>query len=301
MLVSWRYRPRPGSVVQGLDPRAWMIFFACFLVATVMTWDLRLLLPLLVTALFFILSSRLAWRETRRAWLFITGFVIFFSVLTLLTGRGGVEHYTVEHVITMVRMPFAIFGWTPTLVVSSERLMFSLSMLVRVFSLASMTVLIPYCINPALYGVTFRGLGLPDKFAYAMDLTMRFIPTFGRDFQLTMDAQRARGYELEKLEGGLLAQVRKLAPLIVPVTIHAIAGSEDIIDAMDLRAFGVQPRTWLIQLFYRRRDRILIAAGVMLMVGYIALSLIGLGRLWVPETLQAFPLLGHIPTGIVVV
>jgi energy-coupling factor transport system permease protein len=291
MLVTWRYRPRPNSVVQNLDPRAWMIFFACFLVATVMTWDLRLLLPLLAIALFFILTSRLTWRETRRAWLFITAFVVFFSTLTLLTGRGGMEHYTVEHVIATARAPFPILGWTPTLTFSSERLMFALSMLVRVFSLASMTVLIPYCINPALYGITFRGLGLPDKFAYAMDLTMRFIPTFGRDFQLTMDAQRARGYELEKLEGGLLAQVRKLAPLLVPVTIHAIAGSEDIIDAMDLRAFGVQPRTWLIELVYRRRDRISIAAGVLLMVAYIALSLIGLGRLWVPEAMLAFPVL----------
>jgi len=27
------------------------------------------------------------------------------------------------------------------------------------------TVLIPYSINPALYGITFRGLGLPDKIA----------------------------------------------------------------------------------------------------------------------------------------
>jgi len=292
MLVTWRYHPRPKSFVQSLDPRAWLIFFACFLVATVMTWDLRLLLPLLGVALFFIFSSRLTWRETRRAWLFITGFVVFFSGLTLLTGRGGMEHYTVEHVLAVARLPFSIFGWAPTLTVSAERMMFAASMLVRVFSLASMTILIPYCINPALYGVAFRGLGLPDKFAYAMDLTMRFIPTFGRDFQLTMDAQRARGYELEKLEGGLFAQVRKLAPLLVPVTIHAIAGSEDIIDAMDLRAFGVQPRTWLIQLVYQRRDQILIALGVMLMVGYLALSLIGFGRLWVPQALQAFPVLG---------
>jgi energy-coupling factor transport system permease protein len=291
MLVTWRYRPRPKSFVQGLDPRAWMIFFGCFLVATVMTWDLRFLLPLLAIALFFIFSSRLTWRETRRAWLFITSFVVFFSVLTLITGRGGVEHYTVEHVLATARLPFSIFGWTPVLTVSAEKLMFAASMLVRVFSLASMTILIPYCINPALYGITFRGLGLPDKFAYAMDLTMRFIPTFGRDFQLTMDAQRARGYELEKLEGGLFAQVRKLAPLLVPVTIHAIAGSEDIIDAMDLRAFGVQARTWLIQLVYRRRDHILITLGVMLMVAYVAFSLIGYGRLWVPEALKGFPVL----------
>ena len=285
MLVSWRYRHRPGSVVQALDPRAWMIFFACFLVATVMTWDLRLLLPLLAFALFFIFTSRLTWRDTRRAWLFISGFVIFFSVLTLLTGRGGMEHYTVEHIIGSARLPFAILGWTPTLLLTSERLMFAISMLVRVFSLASMTVLIPYCINPALYGVTFRGLGMSDKVAYAMDLTMRFIPTFGRDFQLTRDAQRARGYELEKLSGGLFSQVRKLAPLILPVTIHAIIGSEDIIDAMDLRGFGIGPRTWLEELHYHWGDRILIGFGVGFLLVSIFLATYGFGQFWVPDFL----------------
>jgi len=115
-----------------------------------------------------------------------------------------------------------------------------------------------------------------------MDLTMRFIPTFGRDFSLTMDAQKARGYEIEKLGGGLFAQVKKLAPLIVPVTIHAIAGSEDIIDAMDLRAFGVGPRTWLEKLTYRKRDYVLIAIGIVILLTSMALSLLGYGKFWVP-------------------
>jgi energy-coupling factor transport system permease protein len=116
-----------------------------------------------------------------------------------------------------------------------------------------------------------------------MDLTMRFIPTFGRDFQLTRDAQRARGYEIEKLEGGLFAQVRKLAPLIVPVTIHAIAGSEDIIDAMDLRAFGIGKRTWLIELKYRPRDYSLMALGIIILLVSLSASLFGYGQFWIPE------------------
>src|SRR5512136_1194915 len=144
-----------------------------------------------------------------------------------------------------------------------------------------MTILIPYSLDPSLYGITFRGLGLPDKIAYAMDLTMRFIPTFGRDFQLTLDAQRARGYEIENLRGGLIAQVRKMAPLIVPVTIHAIIGSEDIIDAMDLRAFGVGPRTWLEELHYRRRDHLLIALGVLLLTVSLGITVGGMGNFWV--------------------
>jgi energy-coupling factor transport system permease protein len=126
---------------------------------------------------------------------------------------------------------------------------------------------------------------MPDKFAYAMDLTMRFIPTFGRDFQLTMDAQRARGYEIEKLSGGLIQQVRKLGPIFVPVTIHAIIGSEDIIDAMDLRAFGVGPRTWLDVLTYELKDEILIAFGVAILVASIIAGLLGYGAFWVPESL----------------
>jgi energy-coupling factor transport system permease protein len=193
--------------------------------------------------------------------------------------------YTDEHLITKLSAPFTIFGWRPTLNITLERSFFALSQLVRVFSIASMTILIPYSLNPAHYGVTFRGLGLPDKIAYAMDLTMRFIPTFGRDFQLTMDAQKARGYELEKISGGLFAQVRKLAPLIVPVTIHAIIGSEDIIDAMDLRAFGIGPRTWLVQLQYQFKDYALIAFGVLIILVSISLSLFGYGQFWVPESL----------------
>jgi energy-coupling factor transport system permease protein len=282
MLATWRYQKR-DSLIQSFDPRAWIIFYGCFLVGSVMFWDLRYLMVFLAISLFSIFASKVTWKETRRAWLFIGGFVIFFSLLIFLTGRGGMELYDVEHVIKEFEAGFTIFGWRPTLTITVETTMYALSQLVRVFSLASMTILIPYTLNPAHYGIAFRSLGLPDKVAYAMDLTMRFIPTFGRDFQMTMDAQKARGYEIEKLKGGLIEQVRKLAPLIVPVTIHSLVGSEDIIDAMDLRAFGIGPRTWLEELHYRRRDRILIVLGILLMASSVGASMLGLGSFWVPE------------------
>jgi energy-coupling factor transport system permease protein len=85
------------------------------------------------------------------------------------------------------------------------------------------------------------------------------------------------------LRGGLIAQVRKIIPLIVPVTIHAIVASEDIIDAMDLRAFGVRPRTWLEQLVYQHRDYLLIIFGVAMLVVSLAAATLGLGYFWYPE------------------
>lgn len=285
MLVAWRYRKRENSFIQKFDPRAWLIFYACFLMSTLSFWDVRFLLPFWLLAWFVLFTSGVKWMEIRRAFLFIIGFVFFFAILTFLTGRGGSEVYAQEHLIRQFRAPFSIFGWTPTLSVTVERAFYAVSQLVRVSSIAIMTILIPYSLDPALYGITFKGLGMPDKFAYAMDLTMRFIPTFSRDFQLTMDAQRARGYELEKISGGIIQQVRKMGPIFVPVTIHAIIASEDIIDAMDLRAFGVGPRTWLDTLDRDTKDRILIGLGVAILIVSIALSASGYGNFWVPEAL----------------
>ncbi len=287
MLVTWRYRSRK-SLIQWFDPRAWLIFYGCYLVATIMFWDIRFLLPLVAIAVITLLTSGLKWHEIRRAFLFIIGFIIIFTFLTFLTGRGGSEVYKQEHLLREFKAGFSILGWTPTLKITVERAFFAVSQFARVFGLAIMTILIPYSLNPALYGVTFRGIGLPDKIAYAMDLTMRFIPTFGRDFQLTMDAQRARGYELDKVSGGLFEQVRKLGPIFVPVTIHAIMGSEDIIDAMDLRAFGIGPRTWLEKLVYHRRDIALIAFGVFMLVATFAIAFWGYGGFWVPPELLKY-------------
>lgn len=281
MLVTWRYRKR-DSLIQSFDPRAWIIFFACFITATLQFWDVRYQLFFVAIAVGSVIASRIPFAEMRRAWIFIGGFIIFFSFLTFLTGRGGMEVYKTEHLIARYAADFTILGWRPTLEITWEKTFFALGILLRVFSLASMTILIPYSLNPALYGVTFRGLGLSDKIAYGMDLTMRFIPTLGRDFSLTLDAQRARGYELEKLGGGLFEQVRRLAPLVIPVTIHAIVGSEDIIDAMDLRAFGTGPRTWLEKLEFRSRDYALIAFGAAILGGSILLSVFNYGQFWVP-------------------
>ena len=93
MLVTWRYRKRK-SLIQWFDPRAWIIFYGCFLASTLFFWDVRFLLAFFVIALVVLLTSGMNWHEIRRAFLFIGGFVIFFALLTFLTGRGGEEVYT---------------------------------------------------------------------------------------------------------------------------------------------------------------------------------------------------------------
>jgi len=287
VLIAWRYRER-DTIIQRLDPRARIIFMLTMLFSIIQFWDLRIELLFLGIAVLQYALARLTWRETRRAWILVSLIIFFMTVLTFFTGRGGVDYaYHEEHLIRRLgSVSIPVVGCQIALNITAEKSIFAVSQIIRMYAITIMAITIPYTVDPSLYGVTFRRLGLPDKFAYAMDLSFRFVPTLGRDFSITLDSQRARGYEVEKLSGGIVAQIRKLAPLLVPVTINAIVGAEDIIDAMDLRAFGVGPRTWVRELTYRRADKLLIAAGVLVFVASTVLSFMDVGDLWVPGVLM---------------
>ncbi len=279
MIVAWKYRPR-NTLVQRLDPRARLIFMLAVLVSVLFFWDLRFLLFFFALAAAQYALARLSFRETRRAWLLIGPLIVILTLLTFLTGRGREGIYAEEHLLGQAHL---IGGLRITF--SAEKIAFAVAQLVRVTTITLLAIVIPYTLDPALYGVTFRGLGLPDKFAYAMDLAFRLVPSLGRDFSITYDAQRARGYELEKLKGGIVAQIRRTAPLLVPVVIQAIVGGEEIIDSMDLRAFGITKRTWLAELRYSRMDKVLLGLCAVMVIASTALSVTGYGRFWVPEIL----------------
>jgi energy-coupling factor transport system permease protein len=102
-----------------------------------------------------------------------------------------------------------------------------------------------------------------------------------------VDAQRARGYELEARGGGLFNMIRRSAPLVVPVTINAIAGGEEVVEAMELRAFGTGPRTWSEagKLQMRANDWLVIAAaGLVLLVVILLRLFTPYGPYWFPAS-----------------
>src|SRR5512141_1730748 len=114
MLVAWRFRKREHSLIQWFDPRAWLIFYACFIFSTLAFWDIRFQLPFFAISILVLLTSGVKWMEMRRAFLFIIWFVTFFAILTFLTGRGGSEIYKQEHLIRQFQAGFMILGWRPT-------------------------------------------------------------------------------------------------------------------------------------------------------------------------------------------
>lgn len=288
MLVTWKYRPR-NTFIQRLDPRTRLIFLFCVIFALTIPeiWDYRIIFPLFLISLTLYLLARIEWRDVRRAWIYI--FILLFFIVglnALLSGRGGPS--SVTHVASPVlfevpfKIPFTEIGRDVPITVSKT--WFAATQLVRMLTMAILAIPIPYTMDPNIYGTAFKRMGASDKVAFTMDLAFRFMPTFARDFTITLDAQRARGYEVDKLKGGIAAKIRRLAPLIVPVVMQSTVAGEEVIDAMDLRAFGTAPRTWLKELHYAWRDYFMIGLGAVIFIVCCVLKWgFGIGGYIVPD------------------
>jgi energy-coupling factor transport system permease protein len=279
MIVTWGYRER-GSVIERVDPTARIVVFLALSFAIVQVWDLRIILLFFTLAMILLRLSRLTWQETRRFWIFMSIVVLILTFLTAVTGWQGSGVYTVEHPIWPNGL--ILFGrtWYPAL--SVERAFFAATQLIRIFTLATFAILLMYTMHPARYGIAVRRLGVPDKFAFATDLAFRFVPTLAQEFGTTLDAQKARGYELER-KGGLFRQIRNTAPLVIPVTIGAIVNADETVDAMDLRAFGTGKRTWFEELRYQWWDYAVMIGAVLIFILITILNVRGYGDFWLPS------------------
>jgi len=245
MLATFKYLPGQ-SFIHRLDPRTKLLAVLLVMLGTIFVDDVRVLLALLALAFGYYLLARLPWSATWKAW----AVVLFFAVAMIglfsatLFGRAPVGVTSVHPIFSFPRFPLP-WGGTFNRTVTWEIAFVGFARMLR--PLAVMAAILPFTFttSPYLYGVAFRKFGLSDGVAFALDLSLRYVPTIARDFFITVDAQRARGYEMEARAGGVLNMIRRAAPLIVPVTISSIAGGEEVVEAMELRAFGVGPRTWV--------------------------------------------------------
>jgi energy-coupling factor transporter transmembrane protein EcfT len=73
--------------------------------------------------------------------------------------------------------------------------------------------------------------------------------------------------------------------LIIPVVMQSTVTGEEVIDAMDLRAFGTRPRSWLKELHYALRDYFMIGLGVAIFIACCVLKWVyGIGGFYVPDS-----------------
>jgi energy-coupling factor transport system permease protein len=274
--IAPRYLGR-GSWLARRDPRVLVLVVVFFIVAAAQVWDGRLMVGLLVLSLIYYRAASIPFKDVRRNWIAaitLLSIVVLFN--TVLTGDrlAGVEvhpYFTIPLIGT---------------VISAETISYGATQWMRYVAMVAVGFPVAFCVAPSDFGVTFARLRIPEKFAFAVDLTFRFIPSLAVEYQQTIDAQRIRGLDPTKRGRGPIGRLRGMLPLMTPLTVNAIAGAEDTIDAMDLRGFGTGKRTWLRHLVLDGTDRLMI-------LGFLALavsaSVAGFttftSQLWTPQFL----------------
>jgi energy-coupling factor transport system permease protein len=279
MNIAPRYLGR-GSWLARRDPRVLILVVALFIFTVLQVWDVRLVLGLLLIAIGYYRSAGIPWRHIRRNWAVVFVFIGLLVVVNTIVAGGDVQSLPVEQTHVLFYLP--LLG-TP---ISAESLTLAVTMLMRYLAMATIGFPVAFAVAPSDFGVAFNRLGVPEKFAFGIDLTFRFLPSLANDLQTTVDAQRIRGFNWSAGTTGFLSRLRHSVPVVVPTVVNAIAGAEDTIDAMDLRGFGTSRRTWLRDLAYDRTDLLVIGAFAALLVAATIGGFSGVSsHLWTPPFL----------------
>jgi energy-coupling factor transport system permease protein len=277
--IAPRYLGR-GSWLARRDPRVLILAVVFFIFTVLQVWDGRIVFLLLVLSVVYYRAAAIPWSQIKRNWTIVFVFIGFLVFVNLIVSGGDVQSTPVEQTHVFFLMPLV---GTP---ISAESISLALTQLMRYLAMATIGFPVAFAIAPNDFGVAFHRLGVPEKFAFGLDLTFRFLPSLAADFQTTVDAQRIRGYDWSAGARGFLGKVRRSGPVIVPTVVNAIAGAEDTIDAMDLRGFGTGRRTWLRHLAFDRVDRLVVAFfGGLLVFATVAGIWTETSSLWTPQLL----------------
>lgn len=115
--------------------------------------------------------------------------------------------------------------------------------------------------------------GLPYELAFMTFTALHFIPIFADGFDQSLTALKMRGVDFKKLPAK--NRIRSYAGLLYPVVAGMVVKSQDMALAMEMRGFrAMDKRTSFIELSLTRRDKLIMAAIVVLSILLCTLDII---------------------------
>lgn len=266
MDVSPRYLGG-NSFLGRRDPRVLILVPILFVIAAAQVKDLRWMAALTALGFAYYFSAGIPFREVRRNWAFVGIFVVISAGINgLVVGASQPEPSP-----TVLTVPLLDFSITVT------ALSYAGNMLLRFLALVAVGFPLAFAVRPGDLSVAFARLGVPARFAYGIDLTFKFLPSAASHLRETAAAQRLRGYERTATKNPI-ARLKEIQPLMVPVTVNSFVNAEDTVDALDLRGFGTQKRTWLRELAFGPADYAIILVAALLALAATVATVTG----WMP-------------------
>ena len=221
------------SLLHRMDPRMKVILTAVFIVLIFLANNFASMALVLAFLGITVALSRVPLKMILRGLKAIVIIVVFTSVLNLFYVQGGktlvdfwIVHITTKGVYTALFMAIRIMA----LIISS-------SLLTYTTTPTNLTDGLERLLSPLRY------LRVPvHDIAMMMTIALRFIPTLIDEVGRIMNAQKARGADLET--GNLFQRAKALVPIFIPLFISAFRRAYDLAFAMDCRCYrGGEGRT----------------------------------------------------------
>ena len=149
------------------------------------------------------------------------------------------------------------------LTIYAEGMRYAVLMAVRVMALIAGTSLLTYTTSPIVLTDAIEQLLKPlgklhfpvHELAMMMSIALRFIPTLIEETDKIMNAQKARGAQLDT--GKMTDRVKALVPVLIPLFISAFRRADELAMAMECRCYrGGTGRTRLKVLHCEKQDYI---------------------------------------------
>ncbi len=240
-----------SSPIHKLDPRVKFIYVLSIFTVAIIFYQVIPMLFLFVLQVPFVLLARV-----QRQWLRSLRGAAFLAAVIFAVNVGTSYFYSG-------------YKLAPPAVENAVALTLRFVVLVESFSIFFLTT------SPDDLGLALEESHVPYEFAFAFTTAVRFVPVLAEEAQTIMDAQKARGLELEK--GGLMKRIRNYVPVLIPLIVSAIRRSLELAEAMESRAWGAtKRRTNLYALKLHRGDYALLAITVGILVASVYV------RLYVP-------------------
>ena len=238
----------PGdSLVHRFDPRLKLVLTIAYIVLLFAASNpLGLALSILFLAAMYKVA-KIPGKMILKSLKPILPIVIFTAVLNLFFVSGEGE--------PLVHIWF--------LTIYAEGVRYAVLMAVRVMALIAGTSLLTYTTSPIVLTDAIEQLLKPlgkllfpvHELAMMMSIALRFIPTLIEETDKIMNAQKARGAQLDT--GKMTDRVKALVPVLIPLFISAFRRADELAMAMECRCYrGGDGRTRLKVLRCEKQDYI---------------------------------------------
>ena len=246
------------SVIHELTGTSKLAFFLLFSFASMLTYDTRVLVVLMLISFVAFKMSKIKLKEVKAIFIFLLVFLILNNLFIYLFDPGhGTDLYGTEHII---------FAFSQRYIVTKEQLFYMLNLCLKYFVALPVAILFISATDPSEFAASLNSIGVSYKVGYAVAIALRYIPDIQRDYHTISQAQQARGIELGKNEK-IWNRLKNSVNILLPLVLTCLARIDSVSNAMALRGFGKnKKRTWYVKKPFMKKDVVTIVLGVVILI-----------------------------------